>query len=60
MEAWQDETVPTCRGPVNIVAISAQKSQNTDLSLHVTKFSCSTADIQHLTSLYNYSFTALI
>lgn len=60
MEAWQDETVPTCMGPVNIVAISAQKSQNTDLSLHVTKFSCSTPDIQHLTSLYNYPFTAFI
>lgn len=53
LEAWQDETVPTCTGPVNIVAISAQKSQNTDLSLHVTKFSCST-DIQHLTSFHNY------
>lgn len=60
MEAWQDETVSTCKGPVNIVATSVQKSQNTDLSLHVTKFSCSAPDTQHLTSLYNYSFTVLL
>lgn len=44
----------------NTVAVSPQKSWNTGLSiLHVTKLTCPTPEIQHLTSLYNYSSTIL-